>query len=530
MTQPATPGAEPFARWPLLRRLAVVLLLAAAAMLAGRTVLYLTMASAALPFPFELDYGEGIVWHQMRLIVAGHGYGAIDRLPSIVFHYPPLYHVVTACVALTTGLDQLLAGRLVSFTCTLLTAGLVGALTTRLGPPGDDRRSLWGSATIAAMIVLGFAPVQLWSVLMRVDMLCMALSFGGLLCGMRALTRPGAVYPAALLFVAAIYTKQTTLAAPAAVFTILLLARPRTALAGMAATIGLGLVGLAALTLATDGGFLRHIVLYNINRFNLSSLIAIPMQIGWHIGFVACGLMGIWLEIGRLLKSRTAAPAATFRAFLRENPRAATAAMALLHAGFTTIMLVSIAKSGATDNYLIEWQCSMALFAGAALRDLFGGPRSMASGATRSAPVMLILSAALLLQLLHHPRPELWSAAELDSQRSMPQRLVDRIAATPRPVVSDNMVALLRAGKEVIVEPAIITELAAKGVWDEAPFLAQIRARRFGFFVTAGLPGSFVYDSRHTPAVTRAIQTHYPVTQRLGEFYLHLPAHAGPQR
>ena len=32
----------------------------------------------AIRFPGELDYGEGIVWEQMRLMVAGRGYGAID--------------------------------------------------------------------------------------------------------------------------------------------------------------------------------------------------------------------------------------------------------------------------------------------------------------------------------------------------------------------------------------------------------------------------------------------------------------------
>ena len=115
-----------------------------------------------------------------------------------------------------------------------------------------------GVGSLIALIALGMLPTSQWSVLMRVDMLCMALTFGGLLCGMLALTRPRAVYLAALLFVAAVYTKQTAIAAPAAVFGTLLFLRPRTALTGIGCAVALGLVMQTAASLIAATVFSRR--------------------------------------------------------------------------------------------------------------------------------------------------------------------------------------------------------------------------------------------------------------------------------
>ena len=96
------------------------------------------------------------------------------------------------------------------------------------------------------------------------------------------MTRPPLIVASAALFVAAVYTKQTSIVAPAAVFLTFLLLRPRLAWALAASCVVIGLVVLGALQLATDGGFVRHIFLYNVNRFDpsrLPSILAAIMRI-----------------------------------------------------------------------------------------------------------------------------------------------------------------------------------------------------------------------------------------------------------
>jgi hypothetical protein len=85
------------------------------------------------------------------------------------------------------------------------------------------------------------------------------------------------------------------------------------------------------------------------------------------------------------------------------------------------------------------------------------------------------------------------------------------------------MVLLLRSGKDVLWEPAIFAELASTGAWDQRPLVAQIKARRFAFFVTDGGRGEPMFDSRYTPAVADAMDAAYPRQRRLAGYYLHYP-------
>ncbi|QIK96889.1 hypothetical protein G7076_11065 [Sphingomonas sp. HDW15A] len=94
--------------------------LVALAFVAVRFSRFLDNAWFAVRYPYEIDYGEGIVWQQADMILSGTGYGDITRFPFIVFHYPPIYHLAaSAADQLFTG-DWLSAGRLVALLSTLM--------------------------------------------------------------------------------------------------------------------------------------------------------------------------------------------------------------------------------------------------------------------------------------------------------------------------------------------------------------------------------------------------------------------------
>ena len=73
----------------------------------------------AINYPFQLDYGEGIVWQQADMILRGEGYRPLSDNSFIVFNYPPLYHLVSGLLAKTLDLNWLVAGRTVSVLSTL---------------------------------------------------------------------------------------------------------------------------------------------------------------------------------------------------------------------------------------------------------------------------------------------------------------------------------------------------------------------------------------------------------------------------
>jgi hypothetical protein len=473
--------------------------------------------SFVLAYPYGIDYGEGIVWQQMRNILSGEAYGALGVFPAIVYHYPPVYHLTTAAVSAASGIDQLLAGRLVSLLSTLATMLCTGLLAAMAVSKDDGRFAAMGAALVAGLCLASTDEIVKWSALMRVDMLACAFSLAGLLFAARALNRPVMLVLAAAAFLLAVYTKQTSIAAPIAAFIGLWMARPRSAFLLLALCVGPGLLALGLASFLTDGGFLRHVVLYNINRVDLSiwrpllgrlladaSLIAVAI-------FAACAS---W-------KSLRSESEVAWRASLANDPTRLVRAILLIFLAVKTLMLPLILKSGADTNYLIEWICSVAIFVGIGVVPIL----RIAAGPDHAVSPILVAFVLICLPITAYnvsiPIPDVAVARHQASEIS---GIVARIRASQKPVISDDMTLLIRAGCPVLWEPAITAELAHFNLYDEQAFAQMVRHNDFGFFVTQSERGDRLYDSRYNPVVADAIDAAYPRKEHVGGMTLHLPA------
>lgn len=227
----------------------------------------------AVRYSFEIDYGEGIVWQQAELFGTDRMYAPVTGFPFIVFHYPPLYYALVAVVRPLFD-DALAAGRAVSVAASIALAALISCTVWRASSPSTSRARLV-LAGIAGLAVLCSGNVWTWGLLMRVDMVAVALSFLGLLIAHRSGGRFGPTVLALLVCTAAVFTKQTQVSAGIAVFAVALMQRPRSALvaAGCVGSAGLALV--TVLQLRTAGGFLHHIVSYNVNPMSWSYFVAV---------------------------------------------------------------------------------------------------------------------------------------------------------------------------------------------------------------------------------------------------------------
>jgi hypothetical protein len=493
------------------------------ALLAGVTVLaavrFGVLAWGAIHFPYEIDYGEGIVWQQTRSIVAGHGYARLEPYPAIVFHYPPLFHLLAAMVA-ATGMDELAAGRLVAVSCTLAGAAMAGLIVAGFARGPAERLPMRLGGAIAGLCLLATQPVLDWAVVMRVDMPFVAFTFAGLWFGIQALRRPWLVHAAALCFVGAIYAKQTAIAAPLAVFAVLLVVRPRTALAGIATGLVAAGALLAAIMVHTRGEFLHHILFYNINRFSWWAGQDLPIIIGMHFGLV---LAAAPAYVPRLLAIRQRARATGgLWPLLRAEPIAAAETMVLLHLAIATAMLGMVFKSGSAPNYFLEWMVLVAIGCGLAVADYLVGsplPEPLWARWRAAVPWIVIvqtLAGATLMEADFEGREERVTDYAL---------LAQAMRAAPAPIISDDMVLLLRAGKSVVMEPSIFAELSAMGVLDDRPMLDRVRRHAFSMIVTDGSPGEPLFDSRYSPAMAHAITNAYPRRFRLAvDYVVRLPA------
>ena len=479
-------------------------------------IFFLRYAFAAVRYPFQLDYGEGIVWQQALLIPGSRMYGDITKYPFIVFHYPPVFHLVSRLVAMFTH-DFLIAGRMTSLISVLVTAVVASILTV-----AAVRRDVGWAATgiggaVAGLSIFCYPPIIQWAPIMRVDTLAIAFSFLGVLVTMRNPLRADTACLGMTLFVAAVFTKQTSFAAPVATVAILGLIDKRIALRSCGFGFALAVALLLVMMWLTDGRFLLHILRYNVNQFNWRG----PY---WHVepqwpqfGLLALAVACI-AHYWRLVQGSLKWSLVAFRALVAEHRIVAVFA---LYLATSSAMLVTLGKAGSASNYLMEWMCVWSVLAGVfaatevdrALR--YAGREICASRPLRAA-LMLLPPLLLLAEVGITRAPSV--AGEMDPQKLEQQaQLVERIRAATKPVLSDDMILLLRGDKPVPWEPAIFAELARMGEWDQNLIINMIRANRFAFVITMprDLPN---YKGRFNPAVDAAIQGAYPDAEQIGGY------------
>ena len=193
-------------------------------------------------YPFELDYGEGIVlWQAAHVFDLRDAYHPVERYPHVVFNYPPVYHVLSRMATIVTG-DLLVGGRALSWLSGVGIAVVAGLLASTAVRTRGWSRTV--AAVAAPLLALQLATFE-WIPYMRVDAAAVFCSMLGMLVFVRARSR-SVRRAAGVLFVLALFCKQTMVAAPvAAVSTLLLtgLVGEALALGSVMAALGLGVLG-----------------------------------------------------------------------------------------------------------------------------------------------------------------------------------------------------------------------------------------------------------------------------------------------
>ncbi|HEX7872848.1 MAG TPA: glycosyltransferase family 39 protein [Sphingobium sp.] len=497
---------------PPVERIYLILLALCAAAPAGFLLAYIL---AAIPFPYGLDYNEGIVWQQMNDIVAGRGYAPIGGFPAIVYHYPPVYHLLSAAIA-GLGVDPLSAGRIVSLTATAGSTIIVMALTKPWLGQDFSRGQRIVAMAGAAICTLGCQGVQDWTPLMRVDPLACFLALLGLWLVVQAVERPALIYWAGVVFVLSVFTKQNSVLTAAAGLGVLLFHRPRLAVRGIATCLLLGSAFLAILIVQTQGRVLDHLILYNINRFELARLVPNIMEGTSEVdrGLLALGILGlIWVIVGGgLRRSAAMSPSALVR-------RQAVVAFAML----ATLSLVATAKYGSSSAYYMQWEASLALFGGVAMalflrtgERLWQGGRKAAGALCLALPLLTVLWTAVTTGPSH-----LRHVRDFQVQGD---RLAPMLRAIHGPILSTEMALLLRTGHRVVWEPAIFRELAYAGRWDERGLVEKIRNHEIAAVLSDGQQGYHWFDEQFSPAIAAAMDEALPRKIHVGLRVLHLPA------
>ncbi len=477
---------------PWIRRLPTMLL---ALVLAAALARWGWLAARAIGFPYPLDYGEGPLLDQVARIVHDQPLYRADLStpPYTVANYPPLYPAALAAFYRAFG-PAYWYGRVLSWISTLVAAVLLGAIVHR----ATRNRP---AATVAGAVFLAIPYVAYWSVLFRIDALALAVSLGGLWLLVRGAGTGRSVLAPAVLFVAAVFVRQSYgVAAPLAAFAWLL-ARGRRRDAGLLAgtCVALGGLGLLGLEVGTRGGFTHNIITANVNAYSLARLgEQVRDLVGLSPFLLGVALLALW-----------------------KGPRGERDEKVLLAAYFAGAVLsgATIGKIGSNVNYFMELSAAL------------GGLTGILYAGTRRGVSRWGLFAVLAAQiLLFAPRTEEYFARSETriAHRDALDGLMASVHEADGVVLADSDLGLLPLdGRSVYFQPFEMTQLAARGLWDPEPLAREVLEQHFPLVLMFAPEDKELLRERWPVPVLKALSASYAPAGRVGATVLFLPRGEG---
>ncbi|MBI5649700.1 MAG: hypothetical protein HZC40_04520 [Chloroflexi bacterium] len=263
----------------------------------------LWLGFAGLAYPYQLDYGEGIVLWFAQELARGHAiYKPLTEFPYASSNYPPVALMLAAMLMPIFG-DGYGAGRLLNFASALIVAALIFRIV-RVETRMSLRMSLravfakqsptWSTpAILAAIFFLASPYIYHWVSLFRVDLIGLAFAFTAIYFAWKREQNPitnasrelrianyelriaNYYLPITIFSLLALYTKHTLLSAPLAIF-IALFRRDKGAAIKFALALGAsgGAIYLA-LDVWTRGGFSAGLIESNATVFLFEQLVAL---------------------------------------------------------------------------------------------------------------------------------------------------------------------------------------------------------------------------------------------------------------
>jgi hypothetical protein len=517
-----------------LPRLAAVLWLGVIIALVAYALLTLWFCLVGLAYPYQLDYGEGMMLAQARMLAQGQViYKQAAGFPYFFANYPPVMFALAAGLVRLLG-TSFLAGRIIAVPATLLLATLAGWMVWR-----KTQQRL--AAVVAGLSFLGSPYVYHWAPLFRVDLIGLLFSVAGLYVIWRAnsqrrLFTDYSLYLAAILFLLGLYTKQSFLAAPLAALLWLLFYNWRRALLLAGLLLLLGLPPFLLLNQATHGGFAFGLLEANVNPFSARLLLG---QVAAFLRtFAVLFLLAVYAWVDRLhYHSAHPSPGRGGEG----GEVSFLARLSVLDFYFVTALAtVALAgKVGAWENYFFEPLFVLCLFAGLAIARVQADSRWRIDGQGQTPlpigyrlsaigyrqAVAILVPALLLVQaglLWHTPT----AARELMADnRQAYEKLSPLIRAQTGMILSEDLGLLVLNGQEVPYYSFEYAQLARTGRWDQQWELAALRQQRFSLVVlergTRENPDRY---QRFTREVLSEVDRSYALVEEVARYRVYRPS------
>jgi hypothetical protein len=443
-----------------------------------------------ITYPYQVDYGEGPLLSQVGQLARFENLYSADlsQAPFTISNYPPIYMLLQAPFPGLFG-PAFWYGRLLSLISMMISALCIALV---LHSFTQD----WLAALTGGMLLFAIPYARAWAPLFRIDSLALGLSWAALYLLVSGEGERRNLLWVAILMTAAIYTRQSYgLAAPLAAFVWLLSQQPRRRALTLAAYVGgIGLGLFVLLNILTGGGFYFNIVTANINKFQLPTLLNYMRRVLADLPVLVM-LVAVFLLAGwnRVRGWRLAAPY-------------------LLGAAISAL---TIGKIGSNVNYLLELSAALCLATGLVFAWLRQKSHVADSKASKTGWQLASISLAVILALQvfwaanNHGGYEqyLRQKTTLQTQNEVLLGLIEQ--STGPVLTGEHMGLLALTGRPIYYQPFEMKQLSDSGVWDQAPFLAELESGKYPLILMYRPTGNNVHERRWTPEMLALIAQHY---------------------
>lgn len=388
----------------------------------------------------QLDYSEGYIMYIGECYASGSWHwGIADQAPYMLSFYPPVYYGILGKLINIFG-DSLIVGRVLNLVTAAGCCIVVGMIVHRL--TGHKLIGL-----IAGLLPMAHPVFLNWSMIVRVDLMAVMWSLAGIYLVLRF--HPSRwMYLSIPFLLLAVYTKQSMLAGTVAVCLYLLIRNWRQGLIYCGALGGVGLAGLVAATIATNGEFFNCLFTYQqlepyFKRFADDFIL---------VGYTPL-VPAIVLTVYYIIPRRLTLPALFVLIALPVN-------------------LVLIYRLGSSHVYFVEIITALSITAALALYEL---------QKIRLAVVALPVFAVTLMFL--YASYTLPMEIYRDYQNNY-QQAVEVIRDADYPVLTENAQMVLDAGQEPYYEPFMFLNLARLEMWDEGQLISDLESGTIDYVVS----------------------------------------------
>ena len=463
---------------------------------------------SALAFPYGMYDAEGGVLSSVLDIQNGRPlYSPLGEAPYIVNNYPPIYFVFVAAINTLTSTPPLQLGRAVSMGAAVFSAVACGAIVWCATQSVGMRRTRIIAATTASMFVLGTYHVILWSAMMRIDLLALAFSLGGMWAFVASRWRTGWLVFACIAFVLAGFTRPTMISGLLVCCGAALIIRPKIGLPMAAGCAGAAVIGIFLLDTATSGEFYKQVIWANtLYPWDMAQAISLLSQFistyPCHVLISVAGGLAVALATFRVLPFPTLSPTA------KKVPYLVTLSAAYLVV--SGILALTAGKWGSDFNYLLELISAVAIMVGIVIAYSWQSFATIESKQnlrlSRYAVVsisvvisgLVILQAAAVVRDVRYYERERQRISRDGPLFSTSRDIIKMIALLPGEVLTQDRSLAVLAGKRIFFQFQDANVFMDAGAMDPAPLLNSIAGRDFPLIVVGRHTYELIQANRFT--------------------------------